>query len=170
MVLIIVAFTIVIVKNSVAAFVYYFTSFGTHAVWATIKNRIMDRSSRWLMLFNIGVLKNFAIFTGKYPCWSLFLIRLQAWKPRGLKLYWKETPTHVFSHKYCGIFKNSFFYRTFPLVALLVSSFIEDWYAFTAKTQMYLYYAAFTLVYILSVCIFLVNKVIRTWPHSYIKN
>ena len=33
------------------------------------------------MLFKIGVLKNFAIFTGKHPCWSLFKIKLQAWKP-----------------------------------------------------------------------------------------
>ena len=27
-----------------------------------------------------AVLKNFAIFTGKHPCWSLFLIKLQAWR------------------------------------------------------------------------------------------
>ena len=34
------------------------------------------RSSRQQMLFETGVLKNFAIFRGKYPC--LFLIKLQA--------------------------------------------------------------------------------------------
>ena len=28
----------------------------------------------------INVLKNFAIFTGKHFCWSLFLIKLQAWR------------------------------------------------------------------------------------------
>ena len=33
------------------------------------------------MFFNIGVLKNFAIFTGKHLCWRLFLIRLQAFSP-----------------------------------------------------------------------------------------
>ena len=27
-----------------------------------------------------GVLKNFVIFTGKYMCWNLFLIKLQAFK------------------------------------------------------------------------------------------
>ena len=37
------------------------------------------RSSRLEMFLKIGVLKNFAIFTGKYLCWSLFLIKLQAW-------------------------------------------------------------------------------------------
>ena len=34
------------------------------------------RSSRSQMFFKIGVLKNFAIFTGKCRCWSLFLIKL----------------------------------------------------------------------------------------------
>ena len=28
-----------------------------------------------------GVLKNFAIFTGKYLCWSFLLIKLQAFRP-----------------------------------------------------------------------------------------
>ena len=32
------------------------------------------RSSRLQMFFKIGVLKNFAIFTGKHMCWSLFLV------------------------------------------------------------------------------------------------
>ena len=36
------------------------------------------RSSRLQMFFKIGVLKNFAIFTGKHLCWNLFLIMLHA--------------------------------------------------------------------------------------------
>ena len=35
-------------------------------------------SSRPEMFFKTGVLKNFANFTGKHLCWSLFLIKLQA--------------------------------------------------------------------------------------------
>ena len=35
---------------------------------------ILYRSSRSQMLFKKGVLKNFAIFSGKHLCWSLFLI------------------------------------------------------------------------------------------------
>ena len=31
-----------------------------------------------------GVLKNFAVFTGKHLCWSLFLIELQAFRPAAL--------------------------------------------------------------------------------------
>ena len=42
------------------------------------------RSSRSQMFFKIGVLKNFAIFTGRHLFWSLFLIKLQA---LGLQLY-----------------------------------------------------------------------------------
>ena len=36
------------------------------------------RSSRSQTFFKIGVLKNFANFTGKHLCWSLFLIKWQA--------------------------------------------------------------------------------------------
>ena len=37
---------------------------------------------RHLQVFlKIGVLKNFAIFTGKYLCWSFLLIKLQAFRP-----------------------------------------------------------------------------------------
>ena len=36
------------------------------------------------MFFKIDVLRNFAIFTGKQLCWSLFLIKLQVWRPISL--------------------------------------------------------------------------------------
>ena len=65
----------------------------------------MYRSRRSQMLFKKGILKNFTTFTGKHLCWSL------------LQLYSKETPTQVFSCKYCGTFKNSYFYRTLVVAA-----------------------------------------------------
>ena len=43
-----------------------------------IQNTSRGRSSRLQMIFKIDVLKDFAIFTGKHLCWSLFLIMLQA--------------------------------------------------------------------------------------------
>ena len=43
-----------------------------------------NRSSLSQMFFKIGVLKNFANFIGKHQCWSLFLIKLQAWRPATL--------------------------------------------------------------------------------------
>ena len=42
------------------------------------------RSSRSPIFFKIGVFKNFTKFTGEHLCWSLFLKRLQAWKPATL--------------------------------------------------------------------------------------
>ena len=48
------------------------------------------------MFFKIGALKNFANFTGKHLCWSLFLVKF-------LTNFIKGTPTQVFS---CEIWKN----------------------------------------------------------------
>ena len=47
-----------------------------------------------------SALKTFAIFTGKYLCWSLFF------RP-GLQFIKKGNPTQVFSCKYGEIVKNS---------------------------------------------------------------
>ena len=45
------------------------------------------RGSRWQMFFKIGVLKNFANNTGKHLCWSLFLIRFQAFRPSKIPFF-----------------------------------------------------------------------------------
>ena len=37
-----------------------------------LKEAATARNRRSQILFKIGVPKNFAIFTGKHPCWSLF--------------------------------------------------------------------------------------------------
>ena len=59
----------------------------------------MRRKSSYLQLFfKIGVLKHFAVSTGKHLCRNLLLIN--------------ETPTQVFSCEHCGIFNSSFLYRT----------------------------------------------------------
>ena len=34
----------------------------------------------WKVFFKVGLLKNFANFTAKHLCWSLFLIKLQAFR------------------------------------------------------------------------------------------
>ena len=57
------------------------------------------------MFFKINGLKKFAIFTGKHPYWSLFLIKLQVFNPATSL----ETPTWVSACEYCEIFKNTFF-------------------------------------------------------------
>ena len=53
----------------------------------------MHRSSCSQIFFKIGVLKKFAIFTGKHLCWSLFSIKLQA----------------------CNLTKKWFQYKCFPV-------------------------------------------------------
>ena len=66
----------------------------------------IDRSSRSQIFFKIGVLKNFAKFTRKQPCWSLFLITLQVWKPATLL---KGDPTPVFSCEYGEFLRKAVF-------------------------------------------------------------
>ena len=70
----------------------------------------MFRSNRLQMFFKIGVLRNFANFTGKHLCWSLFLIKSQARRPGTLLK--SDSKTGVFFCEICEIFKNTFFYRT----------------------------------------------------------
>ena len=59
-----------------------------------------------------GVLKNFAKFTGKHPCQSLFLITLQTSVFNFIK---KETVAQVFSCEFCKSFNDTYFYRA-PVV------------------------------------------------------
>ena len=48
------------------------------------KSFFIFRSSSSQMFFKTGVIRNFAVFTGKYLCWSLLLIKLQALQPATL--------------------------------------------------------------------------------------
>ena len=59
------------------------------------------------MFFKKGVLKNFAKFTGKHLCQSLFFIKVAGMKPA--TLFKKETLAQVFSCEFCEIFKNKIF-------------------------------------------------------------
>ena len=67
-----------------------------------------NRSSRLQMFFKTGVLKDFAIFTGKHLGRVLFLMNLQAWRLTALLI---STPTLVFSYECFEICKNNLFYR-----------------------------------------------------------
>ena len=72
------------------------------------------RSSHLRCSIAKGVLKNFTKFTGNACFGVSLLIKLQAQACNFIK---KETPTQVFSCEICGIFENTFFYRT-PSVAV----------------------------------------------------
>ena len=76
------------------------------------------RSSCPEVICKRGVFWNFAKFTGKHLWQNLFFIKAAG---LSLQLYQKRDPGtdvfhRVFFCEYCGIFKNSRFYRT-PLVA-----------------------------------------------------
>ena len=58
------------------------------------------------MFFKISSLKNFEIFTEKYLCWGLFLIKLQDFKSA---TFLKRDSNTGASCGYCKFFKNSFF-------------------------------------------------------------
>ena len=66
------------------------------------------------MLFKIGALKNFANFTRKHLCWSLFLKKFQAFRPETLLK--SDSNAGVFCET-CKIFKNIFLNRKLPVAA-----------------------------------------------------
>ena len=70
------------------------------------------RSSRPEVFCKKGVLKNFAKFTGKHFCQSLFFNKvLEAWRPA--TLFKKMTLAQVFSCEFCEISKTLFFIEHF---------------------------------------------------------
>ena len=66
------------------------------------------RSIRPEVFCKKGVLRNFAIFTGKHLCQSLFFNKVK-----------KETLTQLFFFEFWEISKNTFLYRTSPVAALI---------------------------------------------------
>ena len=73
------------------------------------ETRKVHKSNNSQMLFKIGALKNFALFTGKCLCWSLFFHKVA-----GLKLHKKVIPTQEFSYEYCKILMKVL-YKTLPV-------------------------------------------------------
>ena len=83
-----------------------------------ISCRVCDvkyRSSVLEVFCEKGVLRNFAKFTGKHLCQSLFFNKVAGGACNIIK---KETLVQVFSCEFCEISKNTFFYRTALVAAL----------------------------------------------------
>ena len=64
------------------------------------------RSVRSQVFYKISVLKNFTIFTERHLCWSLFLIKLQAWKPTTLS---KRLQHRCFPVNIAKLLRTAFF-------------------------------------------------------------
>ena len=90
---------------------------------------MLYRSSHRRCSVRKGVVKNFAKFTGKHLCQSLFINKLQA-KP--FNFINKETQAQVFSCELCEISKNSFSYRTPPVA---VSGYSQFYYTSSSFYQ-----------------------------------
>ena len=67
------------------------------------------RSSHWRCSMKNIVLKNFANFTGKHLCWSLFLIMLQVFRP--VTIQKRDSNTDAFLRN-LQIFLEHLFWRT----------------------------------------------------------
>ena len=72
----------------------------------------MKRSSRLEVFCKKAVLKNFAKFTGKHVCQSLFFNKVAA---QACNFIIKEILALVFSCESCKIFKNIYFHKTSPV-------------------------------------------------------
>ena len=81
---------------------------------ALSKDWVLFRSSHRKVFCEKGVLTNFAKFTRKHLCESLFLIKLLADTDNFIK---KETLAQVFFCEFYKIFKNTFSCRTPPVAA-----------------------------------------------------
>ena len=87
----------------------------------------------------------FCIFRGKHLCWSICLIKLLPFWPATLLetdfstgiFLWlfqnNETPTQVFSCKYCKSFQTSFFHKVNAW--LIKSSMVENWWGSSTKLR-----------------------------------
>ena len=74
-----------------------------------------NRRRHWPVFCKIFVLKNFAKFTWKHRCQSIFVNKVAGLKPCNfIKI---ETMAQMFPCKFCESFKNNFSYRTPPLAA-----------------------------------------------------
>ena len=95
--------------------------FSLHILLVILFIDVVKRSnSRSQMLFNPGVPKNFAIFTGKHR--KAAVLESFVNKVTGLKVYIfieKETPTLVSSSEYCKIFKSIFFMEHLFIILFL---------------------------------------------------
>ena len=91
--------------------------------------KILYRSSHRRCSVKKGVPRNFAKFTGKYLCQSLFFNKV------AIK---KETLSQVFFCDFCEISRNTFFQNTLWTTASVYIKNVEPTTKFAPKTAFYL--------------------------------
>ena len=84
-------------------------------------HRLISIEAAFADVLQIDVLENFTNFTGKRLCWSLFLIKLQAW--RAATLWKRGSNTRVFLW---NLQKTTFFTEHLRLLLLSVL-YLNNW-------------------------------------------
>ena len=86
---------------------------------------LSNQTQPFVDVLQVGVLRNFAIFTGKRPCWSLLLIKLQVW--RHAALLKRDSNTVVSLWILQNFLKHIFFTKHLRwLLLLLTKRFFAD--------------------------------------------
>ena len=106
-------------KSDIASYHFYFLLNFLH----TLKGDayLLYKSNHRRRSVKKGALKNFANFTRKQMCWSLFLIKMQACLCWSLFL----TPTQMFYCEICEIFKNTYFEEHVRTIASVSAKYKE---------------------------------------------
>ena len=100
------------------------------------------------MFFQIGVPKNFAIFTGKHLCWSLFLIKLQAF--RSITLLQIDSNTGFFPVKFANFLRTLCFTEHIRWLHLSVMISVTAYILLTCIANFFLLAQNFAMTQFLS--------------------
>ena len=85
------------------------------------------RSSRSQMFFKVGVLKSYAIFTGKHLRWSLFLIKFKSFRP-AWNFIKKKLEHRYFPVNIAKILRTAFFIEHFRWLLLPFTTTFQNYY------------------------------------------
>ena len=88
-------------------------------VFISLRCLLPEAATRVELFFQKIVLKNFVNFIGKHLCWSLFLIKLQAWH-----LFWRTSANDCFCTILAPLNVTYLFYFIFSTFFLIITTAI----------------------------------------------
>ena len=103
-----------------------------------VESQIIYRSSHSLQLLRLDVFKSFTGFKGKHLCWSLFLIKLQAWGRCFLVKSAKFLRTPLFTEHLLWLLPDDLLYLVpffFPLFRVMSHFVTQHWISGTFAKQ-----------------------------------
>ena len=91
------------------------------------------KSSRSQVVFKIGILKNFAIFTGEHLCWTLFLMRPETFSLKACNFIKKRLQHRYFLVNIVNFLRTAFFIEHLQWLLLKSCSLICRLWTSVAK-------------------------------------